>query len=229
MTGKEGRAENPKQHGRMRCVYRAGRCFCRAFVSLYFRWRIFTPERTPLHGPLILAANHESYIDPVVIGSAVSREVHYLAREPAFRFPVLGDILRCFNAIPIDQENSASSGLKAGIEVLRGGQALVLFPEGSRTFDGNLQPFRSGVGLIVAKAKTPVLPIRLFGLHKAYGRHLLLPRPRRISIKIGHPLYFDDKLAEADYASKARVKEIYQEIADEIQAAVATLRPDDES
>ena len=100
-----------------------------------------------------------------------------------------------------------------------------MFPEGTRTRDGKLQPARSGIGLVVIKSDAPVVPVRVFGTFEAYGRHIKFPRPQRIAVKYGQPMSFEKLRAEAKNCSKARLKEIYQQIADEIMAAIAKLEP----
>jgi 1-acyl-sn-glycerol-3-phosphate acyltransferase len=210
----------------MRPFYRAFWHVGQGIFRIYFRYQVFNRERVPVEGPIIIAANHESYIDPLIVGGAAPRELHFLARESALRHPLGGKLLRYFNAMPIKLDGGTAGGLRAGLEVLKAGNILTLFPEGTRTPDGTVQPFRSGVGLIAAKSAAPVLPVRIFGMHRVYGRHLRFPRPYRVVVKIGHPLTFDELRAEMATASKARLKEIYQEMADQIREAVIALRPE---
>ena len=101
----------------------------------------------------------------------------------------------------------------------------MLFPEGTRTGDGQLQPARAGIGLTVIKSTAPVVPLRIFGTFEAFGRHMYFPRPRRVAIKFGHPRQFATWRAEAQTCGKPRVKAIYQEVADELMAAIAVLKP----
>lgn len=199
-------------------------CF-RALYRFYFRWRVFNPERVPLVGPVILACNHASFIDPPLVGAGLRRDINYLARENLFRFPGVGALLRSWNSVPVDRDGGGAAGLKAILNRLLEGGAIVLFPEGTRTRDGKLQPARSGIGLTVIKSAAPVVPVRVFGTYEAYGRHLHLPRPRRIAVKYGEPMQFEALRAEAKTCSKARLKEIYQEAADQIMAAIAKLEP----
>jgi 1-acyl-sn-glycerol-3-phosphate acyltransferase len=199
--------------------------FSRLWFGTWFRWRVHNPERVPLHGPVILAANHASFIDPFVIGAGVHREINYLARESLFRFPVVRQVLHSWNAVPVDRDGGGGRGLKDILDRLKAGGGIVLFPEGTRTATGQLQPARSGVGLTVIKSTAPVVPVRIFGTFEAYGRHHLLPRPRRIAVKYGHPMQFEALRAEAPTASRERTKAIYQEVADELMAAISRLGP----
>jgi 1-acyl-sn-glycerol-3-phosphate acyltransferase len=109
--------------------------------------------------------------------------------------------------------------------LLEGG-AIILFPEGTRSRDGNLQPARSGIGLTVIKSTAPVVPVRVFGTYEAFGKHMRFPRPfHRVIVKYGKPMDFAVLRAEARECSKERVKQIYQQVADELMAEIAKLQP----
>jgi 1-acyl-sn-glycerol-3-phosphate acyltransferase len=205
--------------------YRLGWMFFRALYAVYFRWRAFNAGRVPPTGAVILASNHASFIDPPLVGAALRRPINYLARESLFRFPGIGALLRSWNSVPVDRDGGGAAGLKGILDRLLAGGGIILFPEGTRTRDGRLQPARSGIGLVVIKSDAPVVPVRVFGTFEAFGRNRRFPRPRRIAVKFGQPMRFEKLRAEAKDCSKTRLKEIYQEIADEIMAAIAKLEP----
>ena len=209
--------------GKMNFVYTVTWLTGRLLYATYFRWRVFHPERVPLAGPVILAANHASYMDPPLVGCGLPRTVNYLARESLFNNPVFGWFLRQLSSVPVDRDGGGAAGLRAIISRLEAGGVILLFPEGTRTSDGQLQPARSGIGLTVIKSTAPVVPVRVFGTYEAFGRHLKFPRPRPIAVKYGAPLLFDALRAEARTCTKPRLKEIYQQVADEIMAAIAKL------
>jgi 1-acyl-sn-glycerol-3-phosphate acyltransferase len=209
----------------MKAVYGLPWWICRQTFRLYFRWRVYGVEHVPQTGPAVLAANHASLIDPPIIGAAVRRQISYLARENLFDRPVLGAALRAWNVVPVDREGGGAAGLRAILERLQAGHAVVLFPEGTRTPHGNLQPARSGIGLLVIKTTAPVVPIRVFGTFEAFSRQMRIPRPRRVCLKFGSPLRFEALRAEAQKCAKARLKEIYQEVAEQIMVAIARLEP----
>lgn len=209
----------------MNITYFLGWCAYRTLFKLYFRWRVYNADRVPREGAVILACNHASFLDPPLVGSGVRRGINYLARENLFRFPVMGWVLRQWQVVPVDRDGGGAAGLRAILDRLLAGGAIILFPEGTRTGDGKLQPARSGIGLTVIKSTAPVVPVRVFGTFAAYGRHLRLPRPRRVAVKYGQPMGFEQLRAEARVCSKARLKEIYQQVADEIMAAIARLEP----
>jgi len=209
----------------MNFVYYLGwRCF-RTLYKTYFRARMFNTERVPTGGPVILAANHASFLDPPLVGSCLHRGINYLARDTLFRYPGVGWVLRKWDSVPVDRDGGGAAGLRAILDRLLAGGGIILFPEGTRTRDGKLQPARSGIGLVVIKSTAPVVPVRVFGTYEAFGRHIKIPRPHQLTVKFGRPMDFAVLRAEAKSCSKARLKEIYQEVADEIMAAIAKLEP----
>jgi 1-acyl-sn-glycerol-3-phosphate acyltransferase len=209
----------------MNLSYRIAWHLFRAVYATYFRRRVFGAENVPLQGGVILAANHGSFLDPPLIGSGVRRGINFLARESLFHFPGMGALLRSWGVVPVDRDGGGAKGLKNILDRLLAGGGIVLFPEGTRTRDGKLQPARSGIGLTVIKSKAPVVPVRVFGTFEAYGRHVKFPRPHRVMVKYGKPLDFEKLRAEAKTCEKARLKGIYQQVADEIMAAIAKLEP----
>jgi 1-acyl-sn-glycerol-3-phosphate acyltransferase len=223
LAGENTVTETVRSH--MTASYRVGWCFFRAVFAFYFRWRVFNSERVPLEGPVILASNHASYIDPPLVGAGVRRQINYLARDTIFRVPILAGILRSWEVVPVDRDGGTGRGLKMILSRLEKGGAIILFPEGTRSRNGELNPARSGIGLAVIKSTAPVVPSRVFGTRQAFGPHMLLPRPRRLTVKYGRPLLFEALRAEAATASKPRLKEIYQQVADEIMAQIARLEP----
>lgn len=212
----------------MRPVYFIGWSFYRILFRVYFRRRIFHADRVPKDGPLILASNHASFLDPPFIGSSLDRPINYLARKSLFRYPVIGSILRAVNAVPVERDGGGAAGLKAIIDRLNLGGGIVLFPEGTRTTNDELQPARSGIGLTVIKSEAPVVPVRIFGTYKALGKNTRFPKPKpvRLTIIFGEPMKFEKLREEARTCTKPRLKEIYQEVADLIMAQIAALKPD---
>jgi 1-acyl-sn-glycerol-3-phosphate acyltransferase len=204
--------------------YRLGWLFFRLLFATYFRWRFYHADRAPESGPLILASNHASFIDPPLVGACLRRPINYLARESLFRIPVVGTLLRSWRVVPVDRDGGGAAGLKGIFDRLQSGGAIIIFPEGTRSKDGQLQRGRSGIGLTVIKSKAPVVPVRVFGTFEAYGRHLRLPRPRRVSVVFGQPMMFEGLRSEAATCDKPRLKAIYQQVADEIMAAIAGLK-----
>ncbi len=187
-------------------------------ARILFRFRIRHRERRILKGPVILAMNHESYLDPPLAGIASGRETFFLARDTLLDAPVLSWLLPRLNVIPVDQEGNDRSALKALIRLLKQGRATVVFPEGARTPDGSLQPALPGLGFVIAKTLVPVLPMRIFGAHEALPRGGGRLRLRQLTVVIGEPIHF----TAADL--EPRSKELYARLSNRVMAAIAELR-----
>jgi 1-acyl-sn-glycerol-3-phosphate acyltransferase len=209
----------------MNLSYFAAWCSFRLSFQTYFHWRVFNAERVPAEGPVIIAANHASFLDPPLVGASLHRAINYLARESLFHFPPMGAVLRSWQCVPVDRDGGGAAGLRAILDRLLAGGAIILFPEGTRSRDGAFQPARSGIGLTVIKSAAPVVPVHVFGTFNAYNRHMLFPRPRQVMVKFGRPMRFEPLRAEARTCAKPRLKEIYQEIAEEIMREIAGLGP----
>lgn len=185
---------------------------------VFFRLRFVHRERMINEGPAILASNHQSYLDPPLVGNASDRAIYFLARRTLLDAPVLGWLLPKLNVIPVDQEGNDRSALKALIRMLRAGQGVLVFPEGARTLDGNLQPGLPGIGLVIAKTMAPVVPIRIFGAHEALPRDSSRLRFHRITVVIGEPIHFT--AADMEPAGK----DLYQRLSNRVMDAIATLK-----
>ena len=201
---------------RMTFWYLLGSSLSRAIAQTFFRYRVIGAENIIQEGPAILACNHASFLDPPLAGVAGKRAIHYLARKSLLDWPVLGPILPELNVIPVDPKNAERSALMGIIRVIRSGGAALIFPEGTRTRDGNLQSAQPGIGMIVAKTGAPVVPMRIFGSFEAFPRDRKTPRCVPITVVVGLPLRF--KAGDLDG------REAYQETSDRIMDAVATLK-----
>jgi 1-acyl-sn-glycerol-3-phosphate acyltransferase len=129
----------------------------------------------PQRGPVLVVANHQSFVDPLLVGLAVRRRFTYLARKTLFRNPIFGGYLRSVRCIPVDQEGVAKEGLKAVLQKLKEGNAVLIFPEGERTPTGDMLPLRPGVQLLVKRGLCPVLPVGLAGGFESYPRSAKFP------------------------------------------------------
>jgi 1-acyl-sn-glycerol-3-phosphate acyltransferase len=192
----------------------------RFVARVFFRFRVIHPERVIQEGPVILAMNHESYLDPPFAGIGCRRAIYFLARKTLLEVPLLSWILPKLNVIPVDQEGGDRSALKALIRILRENHCALVFPEGSRTLDGNLQPPQPGVGFLIAKTLAPVVPMRIFGAHRALPRGGGKLRFSRITIVVGKPIYF----SEADLHGEKR--DLYPLLSQKVMDAIAALHLD---
>jgi 1-acyl-sn-glycerol-3-phosphate acyltransferase len=201
----------------MNPYYWLGYHFSRLLARLFFGFRIVHRERMIQAGPVILAMNHQSFFDPPLAGNACDRAIYFLAKKSLIKTPILGWLLPKLNVIPVDIEGNDRSALKALIRILRAGDCALVFPEGSRTPDGNLQPALAGLGLVIAKTRAPVVPMRIFGAFDAWPIGGKIHLWRRITIVIGEPIYFSDPDFETDG------RDLYARLSQRVMDAIATL------
>jgi 1-acyl-sn-glycerol-3-phosphate acyltransferase len=202
----------------MNPFYWVGYHLSRVLAQIFFRFRILHRERMIQTGPVILAMNHQSYFDPPLAGNACDRPIYFLARRSLLKVPILGRILPKLNVIPVNQEGIDRSALKALIQVVRAGNGALVFPEGSRTLDGKLQPGAAGIGLVIAKTLAPVVPMRIFGAHEALPREGGRLRFHPITVVVGYPIQFTD----ADLAEGGR--DIYAQLSQRVMDEIAKLQ-----
>jgi 1-acyl-sn-glycerol-3-phosphate acyltransferase len=201
----------------MNFYYWLGYHLSRLVGRLFFHFRVVHRERMLQSGPVILAMNHQSYLDPPLAGTTCDRAVYFLARRTLLDVPLLGWLLPKLNVIPVNQEGIDRSALKSLIRVIKAGNAALVFPEGSRTLDGNLQTAEPGLGLVIAKTLAPVVPMRIFGAHQALprgGGFHLVP----ITIVIGEPIFF----TATDLNPPG--KDLYKRLSQRVVDAIAALR-----
>ena len=202
----------------MNPYYWVGYTLTKLLGWMFFRLRVIHRERMINHGPVILAANHQSFLDPPLVGSVSDRGIYYLARRSLLDGWFMGWILPKLNVIPVDSEGGKDrTALKALIRILRAGEGTVVFPEGQRSLDGQLQPAQPGLGLVIAKTLAPVVPMRVFGAFEAWPSHEKFPRPGRVTIVVGDPIRFTEEEV------KAGGKDLYQQISQRVMDAIAAL------
>jgi 1-acyl-sn-glycerol-3-phosphate acyltransferase len=191
-------------------------------ARLFFSFRVIHPERMIEEGPVILAANHQSYVDPPLVGVCSRRDVHYLARKTLLDLPFLGKLLPRINVIPVDRDGNDMSALKTIIRLVRSGKGVVLFPEGTRSPDGALQRGKPGIGLIIAKTGAPVQPVRIFGSHEAFPKGSGSIRAVPITVVVGEPIRFTaGDLDPASCGGDERI--LYQRLSDRVMESIASL------
>ncbi|MEX0611044.1 MAG: lysophospholipid acyltransferase family protein [Pirellulales bacterium] len=163
-------------------------CVCWSVSQVLFRFRFTGRDHVPKTGPVLLAANHQSHLDPVLIGIACPRPTGALARRELFFWP-LGWLIRSLGAVPIDRGRGAAlSGFKATLKSLREGQTMLVFPEGTRTHDGQLQPFHSGFCALARRSGATIVPVAIVGAFAALPRGRAFPRPRPITLAFAPPI-----------------------------------------
>jgi len=201
----------------MSWLYWLGWTISRSAARALFGMRVIGRDHLVPDGPVLIAANHESFLDPPLIGIVYREDLVFLARKTLFR-GIAGWLFRRWNAVPVDQERPDMASLKSIVRLLREGRKVLVFPEGARTLDGTLGPAQPGVGLIVAKSGAVVQPMRIRGARAALPRGAKRLKLAHVSVTIGPAIRFT-----AEEIAAARGRDGYQQIADRIMAEIARL------
>jgi len=205
----------------MRFVVAVLRPIARWLCRLLFRIEFSGTENIPLEGPCIIAPNHVTYADPVWISIPVLRPVRYMAWDRIFRIPVLGFLMRVFGAFPVRLEGGDVSAQREAVELLRQGQALVIFPEGGRSKTGELMPFKLGAFRLALAQGVPILPVTITGAYEVWPVGQLLPHPGKLKVTY-HPLIPVEAMPDA---AREELKANARVLARKAQDAVATALP----
>jgi len=171
-----------------------------------FGWRATGQRNMPRSGGVLLVSNHLSYLDVFFLGIPMRRPLNFVARSTLF-VPVLACLLRSMGAFPIQREGMGASGMKETLRRLRSGGIVTLFPEGTRSVDGQLAPLKSGIAVLVARAGVPVVPVGLAGTFEIWPRSRKVPFPHSIRVHYGQPIFPEDMSGMETAAITALIRE----------------------
>ena len=171
-----------------KCLYAVLWVLCRTLGVSLFGFRSRLAEPLPVHGGLVVLSSHQSHLDPLLLGLATDRRLSSLARSSLYAFKPFGAVITALDAVPIDRHASVITAMKIVIERLKRGAAVIIFPEGARTDDGQLGDFRSGFSLIAKRAGVSVVPVAIVGAYECWPRTRFFPRPGRIRVEFGKVL-----------------------------------------
>jgi 1-acyl-sn-glycerol-3-phosphate acyltransferase len=197
-------------------LYLMAKVLAWALFHSWFRLQTHGVEKAPRKGPLIVASNHVSGLDPIIIGAALRQRVFFLARETLLR-GFGGWIMRVWGARPIRRDSADRNAIGVALGFLSAGRTVVMFPEGTRSRDGKVQPVRPGVGMIAVRADCPILPVYIRGAERILPRGKLFPRPGSLRFLAG-PLIRPASIPEGDSP-----RERYDEIAKRVHQALLDL------
>jgi 1-acyl-sn-glycerol-3-phosphate acyltransferase len=199
--------------GREPIEFRLAQGLCRVVMSAVFDLKVYGADTFPRAGGVLLVANHQSMLDPVLLGVAVPRALSYMAKSELFKNPLFGALIRKCGAFPVRQTGSAAGAIKETIERLQEGRALTIYAEGSRTPHGQVMPFEKGTALVVRKAKVPVVPVAIHGSFEAFPTGSKGIKPHPIRMMFGPPVILHDrKPEEITRTLEARVREMFAEL-----------------
>ncbi len=186
--------------------------------KICFKIRVFGKENIPRGTPLIIASNHVSFADPVAIGAACPRKLYFLAREDLFKPKLFGEFIKRLHAIPIIRGGRDVNALRAGIKLLSNNKVLVMFPEGTRSKDGNLKTPKFGIGLLANLSGAEVLPCYLKGTKEVLPYYGIFPRLKKASVYFGKPIKFNP----SEFRGSRR--ERYMQFAERVMERIAELK-----
>jgi len=169
-----------------------------------FRLRVYGRNNVPADGPLLLLANHQSYLDPIFCQIPLRRRMAYVARDTLFKNRVFRPFLHSWGIIPVRRGQGDIRAMRAVLDVLKSGRAVCLFPEGTRSPDGRIGPARPGFGLLARRGKARVLPVVVDGAYECWPRHRRLPRFGKVAVCYG-PCFDPEQVRELDDRAFARL------------------------
>jgi 1-acyl-sn-glycerol-3-phosphate acyltransferase len=193
---------------------------CRMAHQMFFRGEASGLENLPQLGGYIVAANHASLLDPPIVGQFLPRQVNFFARKTLWKPGLASWWLDAVGTIPVDRDGGVSlDAIKRVLHALASGNVVIVFPEGTRSRDGELQAARPGVGLLACKAQVPVVPARVFGSFEAFGRGGRLRLGSPVSVVFGRPL------PPQEYDRPGDGRERYARTAARIMEAITRIEP----
>lgn len=183
-----------------------------------FRVRHRGGKNIPWKGPALIVSNHQSYIDPPAVGIGVWRRMNYLAKQELFESKIFGRLIHSVDAIPLDQHGIGFQGIKETLKRLRNGEMVLIFPEGARSLDGEMVPFKTGYVNIAVKSGATIVPTAIDGAWAAYPPHAKRPHFFKPAVRVE----YGAPITPADYAElsedelhrlvESRVRELFEKI-----------------
>ena len=188
MSGGATAALKPRQHLDEGFFYTFGRMMLRPWAALWFDLVVYGVHHVPRTGGVLVVSNHQSYLDPIVLGVKVPRAFSFLAKSELFENRHFGWLIRNLNAFPVRQGEGDVGAVKETIRRLQEGHALIVYPEGTRSLSGEIETIQPGVGLIARRAGVPVVPAVIDGSYDAWPKEHKVFRPHTIRAMYGPPI-----------------------------------------
>ena len=188
----------------------------RILFTIWGHWKITGRAFMPKKGGVIVASNHMSYVDPPLVGTAIVRPAYFLAKAELFQVPLFGRVIARIGAFPVRRATADRAAVKRALEILKRGEPVVIFPEGTRREPGTLGEAENGFGWIAYRARVPVLPVAVIGSNDLLPRGAKFIKSSHVEVRIGKPIRFDDLWNAPD--SRQAMKEIGERTMAAIQA-----------
>jgi 1-acyl-sn-glycerol-3-phosphate acyltransferase len=195
--------------------------FFRPLVRIYLRLSMEGSEKVPLRGPALIAANHSSFLDPIVLGSACPRRIHFIVLQSMYDWWRLRWFYWGMQTIPVRAEEGDPRAVKQALWRLRRGDLVGIYPEGGRSEDGRLQPPKPGAALLAAASGAPVIPVHIGGAWNCWKPKTRFPIPGRVQVRFGEPIYFGEG------RDKRREREELERFSRRVMEAIARLAPEE--
>ena len=189
-----------------RMWYGVAKSMVRVSVSIAFRTRYSGSANVPRTGGALLVSNHQSHLDPMLVGMGSRRRMNYVARKTLFQFGPFGWLLRSVDAIPIDRDGFGLGGIKESLRRLKNGEMVLIFPEGTRSADGEIAPFRPGFTTLAVRSGAAILPAAVDGAFQVWPRSKKFPGLGRIRVHYGKMMTPDDIAGRSDRELVAEVE-----------------------
>ena len=193
------------------------RPFVRLGARIYWRIQLEGIQHIPTDGPLIIAPNHVTFADPVLVWLPIHLRVNFMAWDALFKIPGFSWVIRRLRAFPVQLESADPRSTREAVRLLQTGQSVMIFPEGGRSPDGRLQRFRPGAFRLASSLHVPVLPVTILGGHDSWPPGRVLPRPTRLSI-VYHPVILPPKEPDARVAARVLGRQVRDAIASRLPA-----------
>jgi 1-acyl-sn-glycerol-3-phosphate acyltransferase len=196
-------------------MYSLGQSFFRMLAIILFDLRAYDTKNIPKRGGVLIVSNHQSFLDPVMLGVKVRRPMSFLAKSELFANRIFGALIRGVNAFPVRQGEGDVGAVRETIKRLQEGHVLVMFPEGGRSDDGEVQDMQTGIGLIIRRAgpTVKVVPAAVTGAFRSWPRGRILPRPGPVRVKYGQPLELSSlKAAEIIKIIDTEIRRLFDEV-----------------
>lgn len=211
-------AESRLSPTRRNWVWYSIQLLLRVVFAVWLRYRARGVERIPTVGGGLILSNHQSFLDPLLIGLPLSRPVSYLARDTLFPVPIVGWILRHTYVMPINREAAGTASLRETLRRMEQGFLVGVFPEGTRSVDGSVGTLKPGFAALVRRSSLPVYPVGIAGANRAMGRNSLILKPYRVCVVFGEPIPPDEI---ARLSQKGREDELVATVRERIVACQA--------